>query len=164
MASKVTTLFEDSAKTNALYPRTKVSAVSDGSGNGLDALLNGKQATLVNQTNIKSVNGVTLLGSGNIVPFVGADMSNVIATSSATSGTLSYTATQDCWIYFRQDNGGNNTFTGYINDVEVFKSKDNGGNGIIASGFFPLKKSQVFKATRNGGSAQSYYVAYGLKQ
>jgi hypothetical protein len=39
MASKVTTLFEDSAKQNALYPRTKVSAISDGSNNGLDAIL-----------------------------------------------------------------------------------------------------------------------------
>ena len=71
MASKVTTLFEDSAKTNALYPRTKVSAVSDGSGNGLDALLNGKQDTLVSGTNIKTVDGNSLLGSGNVLPFWG---------------------------------------------------------------------------------------------
>lgn len=35
MASKITTLFEDSAKTNALYPRTKQNAVSDADGNPL---------------------------------------------------------------------------------------------------------------------------------
>lgn len=35
MASKITTLFEDSAKTNALYPRTKQNAISDADGNPL---------------------------------------------------------------------------------------------------------------------------------
>lgn len=35
MANIVTTLFSDSAKTNALYPRTKASAVSDNDGNTL---------------------------------------------------------------------------------------------------------------------------------
>ena len=50
MASKITTLFEDSAKTNALYPRTKVSAVSDANGDGLQSILDGmvsKNATQV---------------------------------------------------------------------------------------------------------------------
>ncbi len=50
MASKITTLFEDSAKENALYPRTKVSAVSDANGDGLQSILDGmvsKNATQV---------------------------------------------------------------------------------------------------------------------
>lgn len=34
---------------------------------GLDAALSGKQATLVSGTNIKTVNGTTLLGSGDLV-------------------------------------------------------------------------------------------------
>jgi hypothetical protein len=34
---------------------------------GLDAALSGKQASLVSGTNIKTVNGVTLLGSGDLV-------------------------------------------------------------------------------------------------
>ena len=33
----------------------------------LDAALDGKQATLVSGTNIKTVNGTTLLGSGDLV-------------------------------------------------------------------------------------------------
>jgi len=34
---------------------------------GLDTALSGKQATLVSGTNIKTVNGTTLLGSGDLV-------------------------------------------------------------------------------------------------
>lgn len=37
--AKVTTLFEDSAKTEALYPRTKVSAISDANNNSLETIL-----------------------------------------------------------------------------------------------------------------------------
>lgn len=37
--AKVTTLFEDSAKTEALYPRTKVSAISDENNTSLTELL-----------------------------------------------------------------------------------------------------------------------------
>lgn len=46
------------------------------------AALDGKQATLVNQTNIKSVNNNSLLGSGNI------DISSAVAWGNVT-GTLS---------------------------------------------------------------------------
>lgn len=37
--AKITTLYEDSAKTEALYPRTKVSAISDGDNKSLEELL-----------------------------------------------------------------------------------------------------------------------------
>lgn len=37
--AKVTTLFEDSAKTEALYPRTKVSAISDANNNSLESII-----------------------------------------------------------------------------------------------------------------------------
>ena len=37
--AKVTTLFEDSAKTEALYPRTKVSAITDENNTSLTELL-----------------------------------------------------------------------------------------------------------------------------
>jgi len=38
-AGKVKTLYSDKEKTEALFPRTKVSAVSDESGRGLDAII-----------------------------------------------------------------------------------------------------------------------------
>lgn len=37
--AKVTTLYEDSAKTTALYPRTKISAISDANNNSLESIL-----------------------------------------------------------------------------------------------------------------------------
>lgn len=46
--AKITTLYEDSAKTEALYPRTKVSAVSDGDNTSLEELLQNLDTDLVN--------------------------------------------------------------------------------------------------------------------
>ena len=85
MASKVTTLFEDSAKQNALYPRTKVSAISDNSSNSLQQLLDAKQATLVSGTNIKTVESTSLLGSGNIPLPRFIDTSDLIVEYNSTS-------------------------------------------------------------------------------
>lgn len=42
MAGQVKTIYSDAAKQNAVFPRTKVSAVSDNSGNGLQGLLDTK--------------------------------------------------------------------------------------------------------------------------
>ena len=42
ITGKIKTLFADSAKTQALFPRTKTSAVSNDEGVGLDALLASK--------------------------------------------------------------------------------------------------------------------------
>ena len=53
--AKVTTLYEDSAKTNALYPRTKVSAISDGSNVSLSALLDAKE-DLINSDTVFTIN------------------------------------------------------------------------------------------------------------
>lgn len=94
----------------------------------------------------------------------GLNANDVIASSSTTSGTLSYTATRDCILVVRQNYGSSNTFIGYIDDVLVFENKDNGGNGITSTTVIPLKTNQVFKLTRSGGAAQSSYVAYGLLQ
>lgn len=43
---KIKTLFSDKEKTEALFPRTKISAVSDNNGVGLDALLNNMNAEI----------------------------------------------------------------------------------------------------------------------
>lgn len=54
---------------------------------GLQTALDGKQATLVNQTNIKSVNGKTLLGSGNLA------LEDVIIVSLSDEATALTTGT-----------------------------------------------------------------------
>lgn len=43
ITGKIKTLFADSAKTEALFPRTKTSAVSDDNGVGLNVILENKQ-------------------------------------------------------------------------------------------------------------------------
>lgn len=56
------------------------------------AALDGKQATLVSATNIKTVNGNTLLGSGDIVVGGGATSSTAgVAASATASGTQTIT-------------------------------------------------------------------------
>ena len=161
MASKVTTLFEDSAKQNALYPRTKVSAVSDGSGNGLDALLNGKQATLVSGTNIKTVDGNSLLGSGNIVTFVCADTSNVLYTHSGNYSSLTTlnALAQDGIVFakFKTGDGSKSNFDFQIDGVQVFgteRSMD------MFTFICPLKAGQIIKVKFDGG--HSNLNIYGL--
>ena len=94
----------------------------------------------------------------------GLDVSSVIASASTTSGTLTYTATEDCFIYYRNNQAGSNTLTGYIDDVEVFHTFDNGGNGIKASCVLPLKSGQTFKVTRSGGATQASYTAFKVLQ
>lgn len=65
----------------------------------------GKQATLVSGTNIKTVNGSSLLGSGNIT---------ISGSSAANNGTLGgvYGLTQDT-AYSTGSNGYGNTILGY---------------------------------------------------
>lgn len=58
----------------------------------LQSTLNGKQATLVSGTNIKSVGGVTLLGSGDLTSFSSAlSITNATASTSTATGALKIT-------------------------------------------------------------------------
>lgn len=55
LIGKIKTLFEDKAKTTPVFPRTKVKAVSDDNGIGLDALLEGIQADITaNETAVSN--------------------------------------------------------------------------------------------------------------
>lgn len=68
------TSYVDEIESLSDYPDTfppDISAIADGAlsiakTNGLQTALDGKQATLISGTNIKTVNGSSLLGSGNI--------------------------------------------------------------------------------------------------
>lgn len=114
---------------------------------------------------ISAGSGISILS--NVVATTGLrsiDVSSVIATGSASSGSLTYTATQDCWLYVHCAINGDKTFTGKIGSVTIFETKDNGGNGIISSLVIPLEKGQVFTLSRSGGSATANYVAYGVIQ
>lgn len=83
----------DSRLTNARAPTAHTHTVSDVSG--LQAVLDGKQATLVSGTNVKTVNGVSLLGAGDIPVGTGDASTNAsvsvegeLALFSGTTGKI----------------------------------------------------------------------------
>lgn len=71
----IRTIYKDEAHTEAIYPRTIVSAVT------------GAQPTLVSGTNIKTINSTSLLGSGNISIPTG----NVSSSEASTIKVLTQT-------------------------------------------------------------------------
>lgn len=84
MANKITTLYEDSAKTTALYPRTKTSAVSDNDGNTL-----GEVAVYHAQDLASGVKGVDLH----------LDMDLLWTNASPTSAFAAQTISIDYSLY-----------------------------------------------------------------
>lgn len=158
MASKVTTLFEDSAKQNALYPRTKVSAVSDGSGTGLNLLLDGKQDTLVSGTNIKTVDSQSIVGSGNVVSaFDGIDTSNVLGSNTGSNGTtisnVSYNV--NAWIVLKEHQCDTLKIDGNAVSIGI---RTNSTYNRAVSVIFPLKSGQQWTCSH------AVYYAYGSKR
>ena len=57
---KIKTLYSDKEKTEALFPRTKTSAVSDNEGRGLDAILEDIQTKISSGIVDESLYGPTL--------------------------------------------------------------------------------------------------------
>ena len=96
MAFKKANIFTDSSKTNGIYPNTVYSAVfKDDMTTSLAADLGSKQASLVSGVNIKTINGDSILGSGNITVSGGISLLDVypvgavyISVSNIDPGTL----------------------------------------------------------------------------
>ena len=105
ITGKIKTLFADSAKTEALFPRTKTSAVSDDNNIGLNVLLNNKQekhkplAIILpasgwsNMMQTVSVNGVT--EDNSIIPVPAPENHTVyceagVYCSAQSNGTLTF--------------------------------------------------------------------------
>lgn len=70
MSSQVVTLYEDKAKTNALYPRTKLSAISDDDGKALSETISELNTkTRINylrpELQTQTKNGVTVTNNGD---------------------------------------------------------------------------------------------------
>jgi hypothetical protein len=104
---KVTSKLANNASTataeshGTLTGRDAADSHTIGSITGLQTALDGKQATLVSGTNIKTINGTTVLGSGDIVVSGGSSnldgLTDVVITGTpATGDVLRYSGGQ--WI------------------------------------------------------------------
>ena len=100
-------------------------------------------------------------GSDTIVGMF-VDTSRII-TSGTWSSSLSYTATEDCFIYTAVAMNGNSGGSCEI-DGETVSSWWNGTSGTLAEAVaLYLKKGQVFTATASNPSS-SGYIVYGVTQ
>lgn len=134
MAFKKANIFTDSSKTNGIYPNTVYSAVfKDDMTTSLAADLGSKQANLVSGVNIKTVNGNSLLGSGNITVSGGISLLDVypvgavyISVSNISPGTLfggTWEQIEDTFLlsagstYTAGDTGGEATHTLTVDEI-----------------------------------------------
>ena len=108
ITGKIKTLFADSAKTEALFPRTKTSAVSDDNGVDLNVILENKQekhkpvsvtlsaSSWSNMTQTANVSGVTINSTVVVTP---APVSHSaygeagVYCSAQANGTLTFACT-----------------------------------------------------------------------
>jgi hypothetical protein len=128
----------------------------------LQAALNAKQATLVSGTNIKTVGGVTLLGSGDIpLPFW-----NLTGTSTLTGNVIVTGPTRDLTFTPKSlvvtDNGGGIRFNGTTGGIALAQVPSSGAGGGIFIGdsgsnnggiFFNDRAQLNFSALTSSGTA-----------
>lgn len=105
---------------------------------------------------------VDILGGGGNVYGAFIDPSRILVNSAYTSN-LSYTATEDCYIYtavaLNSNTGGSCAIDG-----QNIASWWNGSGGTVAEAIGSyLKKGQTFTATATNASS-SGYIVYGLTQ
>ena len=95
--------------------------------------------------------------SSRVIPTINFGSLVKSITNTTVSGSVSWTATQDCWcfaeIYANADNNYNATL--YLNNVMV--AKNSNGQSIMVN--FPVKKGQVFKKTNGVCSAKFYAMS-----
>ena len=164
MSGKIGTLFEDSAKTTPLYPRTKLSAVSDQYGNTLEnntifIANNGPEASAgLDASSLQGYSANELIDTAGTLQ--GIDTSNVLASVNYTASDTHYTATEDCIVCFL----GNYYYTDSIRiDNVSVRSGGDGGNNMTGS-FIPLKKGQKLSLYTGGGNYPVWYKAFGIKR
>jgi len=88
----------------ATYPSLTELTYLKGVTSAIQTQLNAKQATLVSGTNIKTINGTSLLGSGDIVIDATVTLAD-LSSNSTTAITSRYTMTSTIPVEFRAANG-----------------------------------------------------------
>lgn len=158
MSSQVVTLYQDKAKTNALYPRTKLSAISDDDGKALsetisetigelNSILNGNLLcpipidTVLNDITCKynndgtyTLNGTAsvttkfIIGTLNLVP---GKQYKILGCPSGGGIGVSYRISGDGDIPMETGNGAIFTATTNIEVVKIVIDKDTAVNNLV---------------------------------
>lgn len=145
--AKITTLFEDSAKTEALYPRTKVSAVSDGNNVSLEELLQNLDTDLVNLGTITDLN----LSGVAETTYIGMTRSNTLnRPDGATSAFVIFASVTPNWgrmmyysdagIYTRHKENG--TWSGWNT---IIRNNPSYSYGTLNSSYFSGGSVRYYK-------------------
>lgn len=124
------------------------------------------QPILVSGINIRTVNGKSLVASGNINTYYGIDTTNVIA-SPTDAYDFSYTATEDCWICGYHEATYANLVTIKIDGVTVtqYQATHSVGDAAKWGGIYFLKSGQVFRSyVGDSRRGHGYYTVYGVKR
>ena len=121
------------------------------------------QATLVSGTNIKTVNGTSLLGSGDVVVsgYSNSDVDTHLNTGTASQNdVLSWNGADYAWV--AQSGGGalegssiENTGT---NSFSLINFKTNGGNQVAATGF-GVANNEIQFTYHNSDTGNGYNAA-----
>lgn len=104
-------------------------------------------------------NGIEYVGLTNING-VYIDTNNVIISLTEYKPSMTYTATEDCYVVLYTVFGSNTTI--YINS-EIVGNFDGSGNLGITNNFY-LKKGQTISVANASSSYNSYYIVYGVQQ
>ena len=100
-------------------------------------------------------------GGNNYFEGVYVDPSNVIVANTTFTSSMSYTATEDCYVglYLVPINSGAEI---KINNVLMFE--EYGQSWVGAGNLLPLKKGQTLSVSSVDSGNSSYYVVYGVTQ
>ena len=143
-------------KPSTFTPSAHTHAISDITN--LETTLNGKQATLVSGTNIKTINGESILGSGDLTISGGANYTAGTGIS-IENDTISLNTTYLNNNYYRKDekseilngfekgkigNENDDNFSKFRADNDNFVTKN--GGFVLNNGDFPLKNPSRFGA------------------
>lgn len=148
----------DSTETPKFSSPLQIYSVDAYSKSEADALLDDKQDTLVSQTNIKSINGESLLGSGNLTIDGG---SLFVATYTESEGTYTcdktlaqiLSAIEDGNIVVADVGGVQYSLTASSNDIAVFSLVlQEGGNFYLLTIAHEAQEITVVQEEIGGGA------------
>lgn len=164
--AKITTLYGDSAKTEALYPRTKVSAVSDGDNRSLEEIIDDLTLTGGEKITISN-NAVNWDGIGRTTLWTNADSSSSFSPQLISLDLSSYSYVI---VVFRILGTGseNASFICMPNGYDMIALVENMSSTNVRKRLFNAKSTgvQFYDARDNGSVSNDVMIPrfiYGIK-